>query len=284
MSIAEQKNANEAEKVKKCPRCGETKCVSAFYREIKRYDGRQKYCIDCRRLMKGIVAREAEKAAKKAAQEAEDEAKDARIKETWERIRNPMDDAWKERIEAAAKWREEQKKVARREWEKERRRINPASFAAKNKRWIERNPEKAKQIRRQYAKNNRESEAAKKRKWVKSKKACPLFQIAKRIRATTRKAFKVKKIKKKNLTIEMLGCSFEVFKAHLQKQFTKGMGWHNMSKWHIDHIVPLASAKTESELIALAHFSNLRPMWAADNMSKHAKIVTCQPELTLSIR
>jgi hypothetical protein len=82
----------------------------------------------------------------------------------------------------------------------------------------------------------------------------------------------------------MLGCSFEVFKAHLQKQFTKGMGWHNMSKWHIDHIVPLASAKTESELIALAHFSNLRPMWAADNMSKHAKIVTCQPELTLSIR
>ena len=41
---------------------------------------------------------------------------------------------------------------------------------------------------------------------------------------------------------------------------------------HIDHIVPLATAKTEGDVIALNHYTNLRPCWAHVNLSKSDKI------------
>ncbi len=50
------------------------------------------------------------------------------------------------------------------------------------------------------------------------------------------------------------------------------MTWDNRDKWHIDHIVPLASAKTESEMAALCHYTNLQPLWASENRRKGARI------------
>lgn len=49
------------------------------------------------------------------------------------------------------------------------------------------------------------------------------------------------------------------------------MSWENRHLWHIDHIVPLATAKTEQDVIALNHVSNLRPMWSKENLSKGDK-------------
>jgi hypothetical protein len=54
----------------------------------------------------------------------------------------------------------------------------------------------------------------------------------------------------------------------LEKQFVVGMSWDNRNKWHIDHIIPLSSAKTEEEIYKLAHYTNLQPLWAEDNLSK----------------
>lgn len=51
------------------------------------------------------------------------------------------------------------------------------------------------------------------------------------------------------------------------------MTWENRGEWHIDHIIPLASASTEEELLALCHYTNLQPLWAFDNLSKGAKII-----------
>ena len=70
----------------------------------------------------------------------------------------------------------------------------------------------------------------------------------------------------------MLGVDWEVCKAHIERQFTKGMNWSNYGEFHIDHIIPLASAKTEQELKKLCHYSNLQPLWAVDNLIKSAKI------------
>jgi hypothetical protein len=72
-------------------------------------------------------------------------------------------------------------------------------------------------------------------------------------------------------TAQVLGCSPQELRRHIELQFAKGMGWHNRTEWHVDHIVPLASAQSEDELFALMHFTNLRPIWGVDNLKKSAK-------------
>jgi hypothetical protein len=62
---------------------------------------------------------------------------------------------------------------------------------------------------------------------------------------------------------------------YMEKQFQPGMSFDNygFDGWHIDHIVPLATAKTEEQVAKLNHYTNLQPLWAKDNMSKGAKII-----------
>jgi hypothetical protein len=102
----------------------------------------------------------------------------------------------------------------------------------------------------------------------------PKFYILKKCRNRIRDYFRLKKEPKKNKTFDIVGCTPEFLKEHLEKQFTKGMTWENRSKWHIDHIIPLSSAKTEEELYKLCHYSNLQPLWAGDNLSKGTKVFT----------
>ena len=78
----------------------------------------------------------------------------------------------------------------------------------------------------------------------------------------------------KNKTFEIIGCSKEFLKEHLEKQFTDGMTWENYGfyGWHIDHIIPLSSGKNEDEIYKLCHYTNLQPLWWFDNLSKGSKI------------
>lgn len=85
---------------------------------------------------------------------------------------------------------------------------------------------------------------------------------------------------RKSKTYEILGCSYQEFKLYIESQFVYGMGWHNRSLWHIDHHIPLATAKTEEDVVALTHHTNLKPMWARDNILKSDKI----PDLGIDFR
>jgi hypothetical protein len=78
---------------------------------------------------------------------------------------------------------------------------------------------------------------------------------------------------KRNKTFDIVGCSPYDLKEHLEKQFVSGMTWENRSEWHIDHIIPLSSAKTEDELYRLCHYTNLQPLWAEENLKKSNKII-----------
>jgi hypothetical protein len=53
------------------------------------------------------------------------------------------------------------------------------------------------------------------------------------------------------------------------------MSWDNYGfyGWHIDHVIPLSSAKTEEEVYKLCHYTNLQPLWAEDNLKKGSKII-----------
>jgi len=78
---------------------------------------------------------------------------------------------------------------------------------------------------------------------------------------------------KNSKTYDILGCTPQELKEHLEKQFVEGMTWENRGEWHIDHIIPLSSAKNEDEVYRLCHFTNLQPLWALDNLKKSNKLI-----------
>lgn len=99
-----------------------------------------------------------------------------------------------------------------------------------------------------------------------------LFKLSSSLRNRTSKAIRNGKFSKKMKLSEYLGCSLEFLKQHLESQFKPGMSWDNYGEWHIDHVIPLASALQEKELYALCHYLNLQPLWAIDNLSKGNKV------------
>ena len=50
------------------------------------------------------------------------------------------------------------------------------------------------------------------------------------------------------------------------------MNWSNYGLWHIDHIIPLSSAKKQEDLYKLCHYTNTQPLWAEDNLKKGSKL------------
>ena len=100
-----------------------------------------------------------------------------------------------------------------------------------------------------------------------------IFALRCRIGRRTRRAFQYKGLKKTTKTNKLLGCTYGELYTHIESLFTEGMTWDNRRKWHIDHIIPLASATNEEELIKLCHYTNLQPLWAIDNLKKGAKVL-----------
>lgn len=83
--------------------------------------------------------------------------------------------------------------------------------------------------------------------------------------------------RKSNNTLDLVGCSLEELRKHLENQFQKGMNWENYGRkgWHIDHKKPCASfdlTKPEEQKLCF-HYSNLQPMWAKENHKKADKVI-----------
>jgi hypothetical protein len=99
-----------------------------------------------------------------------------------------------------------------------------------------------------------------------------IFKLKSLIRSRMYNFITYNNITKRNKTCEIVGCSLEFLKNHIENQFTEGMSWELMGKMiHIDHIIPLSSAKNEEEVYKLCHYSNLQPLWAKDNLKKSNK-------------
>jgi hypothetical protein len=94
------------------------------------------------------------------------------------------------------------------------------------------------------------------------------YRVKSQIRALIFKIFKRKGVSKNSKTVDILGCSFEEFKLHLESKFENWMTWDNKGLyngefnygWDIDHIIPLSSANSEEDLYKLNHHANLRPL------------------------
>lgn len=82
-------------------------------------------------------------------------------------------------------------------------------------------------------------------------------------------------------TQDLLGCTVEQLKTHLEGLFQSGMTWDNWthSGWHIDHIIPCAAfdLSDHEQQKRCFHYTNLQPLWAADNIRKGAKLPDSLP-------
>lgn len=146
---------------------------------------------------------------------------------------------------------------------------NPDKVKEVKQRIYERDKERILKVNKLYRENNRD----KRNEYVRNrKKNDPIFKLKHTMNNRLLLFLKVKSITKKNKTFEIVGCTPEKLKSHLESQFVNGMSWDNMGQWHIDHIIPLSSVNTEEEILKLCHYSNLQPLWAIDNMKKGSKL------------
>ena len=143
-------------------------------------------------------------------------------------------------------------KTCKRETDTIWRKANVEKKSASNKAYREANKEKLKAYFTEHARTKRRSDST--------------VRLKHNLRRRLNKA--IRGIAKSKSTLEMLGAPIEHVRSHLESKFQPGMTWENYGQWHVDHVVPLALAKTSQEMEALFHYTNLQPLWALDNIRK----------------
>jgi hypothetical protein len=134
--------------------------------------------------------------------------------------------------------------------------------------WRQRNADYLKE----YDKKNIERKRINRRDLHERRKQDPAYKIERNCRGRISKA--INRGDKAAKTKELLGCSIEELKDHLEGLFVEGMTWLNYGlDWHIDHILPCCSfdlLQPEQQLICF-NYKNLQPLWAKDNLKKGGK-------------
>lgn len=100
-----------------------------------------------------------------------------------------------------------------------------------------------------------------------------LFKSITNVRNLIYNSFYYNGYSKNSKTEELLGCSFEELKKHLESNFEPWMNWDNRGMyngelnygWDIDHIIPLSSVNEEIDIIKLNHYTNLQPLCSKVN-------------------
>lgn len=257
--------------MKICKKCKVEKTLDCFTKDKNQKDGLMRWCKPCRAehkkqsyekhreniLIKQKAYREANK------EKVSEGKKKSRLKKIEQYTLKRRENYYANRDEILAKTKKKRLEnlddFKKREREAYQRRKHVAVERQKQY-YRETKPERLKY----YAKYQRERT-----------KYDPVYALCKLVRRRISLAFSKGGYQKESRTQEMLGCDYEYLRQHLERQFLRGMSWENRgSEWHIDHIIPLASAKTKEEMMALCHFTNLRPMWALENISKGAKQVS----------
>ena len=189
-------------------------------------------------------------------------------------------DGYRNICKQCVKQHEEENKEAKKEYLKNYKKVNKENLKLKNKKYREENCDKIikwKETNKNYFKEYRQDNKLNAKNYFKQRfDNEPIFKFKHNVRRLILHSFKrsSRTFKKSDRTEVILGCKIEEFINHISKKFTEGMTLENHGEWHIDHIIPLATAKTKEDVILLNHYTNLQPLWAKDNLSKGAKVLT----------
>lgn len=149
---------------------------------------------------------------------------------------------------------------------------NAAKVQARSKKFYEDNKARLLALSAQWKKNNPQIVKETAARYKEKTRGTPTGRLAHIVSTRIRSSLRAGGYTKKSRAYEILGCDWAFFKQHIERQFEKGMSWDRMgTDIHIDHIIPVAAARTEDEVLKLNHFTNLRPFWAVENIRKSDK-------------
>lgn len=302
--------ANGLQGVKTCPKCKKTKPLTEFYFRNKALGTYRPECKECRKAYlesrKDIIREQRRQGRIKNADKIREQKHKSYIKN-----KDTILAKSKERYEAnaeAIKARQREYNEANRELinqrqaeyyenNKEERQAKQREYYkehadernAYNKEWANKNKEYLREYNRQYQKDNKEKidaqrkvynakNADKLRAWRRENKkrrktVDPLYRLSEQARTLINNSFRRQGYKKGSRTYQILGCDFETLYNHLMQTWFDNYGteW-NDEPYHIDHIKPIARARTEQEVLELCHYTNLQMLKPEDNLAKSDKL------------
>lgn len=264
--------------MKVCKKCLIEKGVDEFYLEKRNKSGVMGSCKDCYNTISKIYRDNNPDKVKKRSKKYYKNNID-NVKEKQKKYR---ENNHNEILVKQGKFREENRKKINENlklWKSN----NREKVLLSQKKYRENNKEKQKEYRSKYRINNIDNINNNRKKtqplinlYLKNKRDNnPIFKLTINMRNRLNSYLKIKNISKKNSTFEIVGCKPKFLKEYLETQFVNGMSWNNygLYGWHIDHIIPLSSAKTEEEIYKLCHYTNLQPLWAEENIKKSNKLI-----------
>lgn len=159
---------------------------------------------------------------------------------------------------------------------------NREKILAKSRAYHLKNQEKINEKQRQFRINNKERLSIKNREyrikgrariaaWHRDRKKKDVkFRLLCNLR--NRIYCAIKGFSKSAKTIELLGCSVEFLKSHLEFQFDTKMSWDNygLDGWSVDHIAACTTfdlSKEEGQKKCF-HYSNLAPRWTTTGIAQ----------------
>lgn len=226
---------------KECRDCHQVKPLSEFYKDKTKTGGYRHSCKQCV-LAKNLEYRQnnREKIRKQR-------------RERWAKHKEEL----KPRKNELAREYHQRHKEEKNQWQREYRRAHPEKIRDYQKRH---RPQRRIYLRHYYSKKRAEDE---------------LFNFKERTRARVGGYLRKRGFAKRTRTEEIVGAKFDVVWDWLLKTWKDRYGeeWCGQP-YHVDHIVPLATAKTENEILALFHYSNLQMLTPADNLKKGAHVQT----------
>lgn len=222
--------------MKTCCKCNETKSLEDFHNNKSKKDGKSVFCKEC----------------------------------NWKHRKNKT----KEQADRdSKKWRDNNKEKTKEMW---------AAYYEKNKQElmakakIYRKTERSREIERARWLANRDK--INERRKIYRKNMSPKSKASKILRDRFNKVIiRMKSGKKYCSWRDLVGCTIDELKIYIESKFAEGMSWSNHGngegKWNIDHIKPLCTFDLMDleEQHKAFHYSNLRPLWFVENMSRERK-------------
>jgi hypothetical protein len=144
---------------------------------------------------------------------------------------------------------------SRRANQRENRAKNIERDKKKNQEWKDRNRPHMRRYNNAYTLSRREKDIS--------------FKMRMNLRARLRMAL-IGETKSGSI-LDLMGCSMDFFRNHIESQFLEGMSWSNYAKvWNIDHIIPCSffDLSIEDHQRMCCYYKNLRPLCKIENGKK----------------